>query len=307
MSDTLPIYPPTRTDTYDRCPLLDELSNKERWVPRQATKLLVGGLAGRAFALGTAGIHRGEPTDACVKTAIESFHSDLTHNATHGVLFEASIDEIVAASGVAETLPKYAAANPFKGWDIQDVERRLPDHGRCIIDIGGKDTDGVLSVADVKYKQNLDARYRSSTIEEYQISWQFLHYPWAYGEVKGEPCYRMYLCLVTYKPKFSVELIPHEVHPETQQMWLASAKAKWARMADPDAQLEMSTRHKDGFGMCHYYKACFTYHLDEGLMSQDYVIVPDRRPVVDTTHQEPLRASECTSLPGTNLILDGIE
>lgn len=272
----LPIFPPTRTDTWDRCALLDYIENNQRWTPKQATRKLVGGLAGRAFAIGTALIHQEKPIEQAVEKAISSFHADLTHHAKYGVSFEGGIDEIVEASGIAVTLPKYATANPFKGWDIQNVETRLPEHGRCVIDLGGIDTDGILSVADVKYKQNLEVRYESSTIDEYLTSWQFLHYPWAYGEFKQKPCYRMYLCLVVNKPRFYVKLIPHEVHPETQQMWLTSAKAKWARMADEGAQLEMATRHKDMFGLCPFYRACFDYHLDEGLMAQDYIQVPRR-------------------------------
>jgi hypothetical protein len=274
----LKVFPPTRTDTYDRCQLLDHLENRDRWVPRQATKKLVGGLAGRAFALGVSIIHTGgDPKDAGVQAAT-SFEADMVHYATHGVSFEGSIPEIVEASGIMVSLPKYAAANPFRDWKVQDVERQLPEHGRCIIDLGGLDADDLLAVADVKYKQNLDARYERSTIDEYMTSWQFLHYPWAYGEYKGTPCYRMYLCLVVNKPKFSVRLIPNEVHPETQAIWLASARAKWARMAQ-DGLPEMASRHKDMFGLCSFYNACFKYHLDEGLMAQEYVKVPDRRKV----------------------------
>jgi hypothetical protein len=227
-------------------------------------------------------LHKGSTVDEAVKMGVAEFHAELQHYADHGVAFAASIEEIVLASGIADTLPQYARADPFKGWVIQDVEKKLPEGGGCVIDLGGLDLDGVLSVADVKYKQNLDARYIQSTIDEYMTSWQFLHYPWAYGLHKGTTCYRMYLCLVTYKPKFSVQLIPHEVHPETQQIWLTSARAKWARMANPDAQLEMASRHKDMFGLCSFYDACFTFHLDEGLMAQKYVIVPRRvAPVIE--------------------------
>lgn len=272
----LPIYSPTRTDTWDRCALLSYLENNLRLVPKQASKKLVGGAAGTAFHLSASILHKGGTVEEAVKFGVAEFHAELAHYATHGVSFDATIEEIVAASGIAETLPKYALANPFKGWAIQDIEQQLPEHGRCIIDLGGLDQDRVLSVADVKYKQNLDARYESSTIDEYMTSWQFLHYPWAYGGYKGQPCYRMYLCLVVFKPKFSVKLIPHEVHPETQQIWLASAQAKWKRMSDPDAQLEMASRHRDSFGMCAFYRACFDYHLDENLMKMDYVVVPRR-------------------------------
>jgi hypothetical protein len=272
----LSIYSPTRTDTWDRCALLSYLENDQHYVPKEASKKLVGGVAGTAFHLAASMLHKGSSVEEAVKFGIAEFHAELTHYATHGVAFAASIEEIVGASGIAITLPQYALADPFKGWTIQDIEQQLPKGGNCIIDLGGLDLDGVLSVADVKYKQNLDPRYLQSTIDEYTTSWQFLHYPWAYGEQKGNTCYRMYLCLVTYKPKFSVRLICHEVHPETQQIWLASARAKWARMADPDAQLEMASRHKDSFGICSFYKACFDYHLDEGLMQRDYVIVPRR-------------------------------
>jgi hypothetical protein len=272
----LPIYSPTRTDTWDRCALLSYLENDMHYVPREASKKLVGGAAGTAFHLAASMLHKGSDVAQAVEFAVAEFHAELTHYATHGVAFAASIEEIVDASGIRITLPQYALAEPFKGWAIQDVEQKLTKGGGCIIDLGGLDLDGVLSVADVKYKQNLDPRYAQSTVDEYLTSWQFLHYPWAYGEHKGTTCYRMYLCLVTYKPKFSVKLICNEVQPETQQMWLMSARAKWGRMADHTAQLEIASRHKDSFGMCAFYPACFEYHLDEGLMAQKYTIVPRR-------------------------------
>ena len=269
----LPVFPPTRTDAWDRCQLLDYMENHQRWVPRQASKKLVAGLAGRAFAVGTASIHKGETIDTAIALALASFEADLRHHAAHDVTFEASIEEIIEASGIGVTLPKYAAANPFKQWTIEDIEHRLPD--RSVIDLGGLDEDGVRAVADVKYKQKLEARWEHTTIDEYFTSWQFMHYPWAYGEYKHENCHRMYLCLVVNSPKFYVKLIPNEIHPETQQIWLASARRKWARMAsNPDP--EMATRHKDQFGLCSFYRACFDYHLDEGLMRQEYVQVPRR-------------------------------
>ena len=272
----LPIYSPSHTDVYDRCAILSYLERDLHLVPKQATKKLVGGSAGTAFHLAASVLHKGGTVEEAVRLGKAEFHADLMHYATHGVSFETSIEQIVDASGIVDTLPKYALADPFKGWSIQDIEHQLLEQGRCIIDLGGLDSDGVLSVADVKYKQNLDPRYEQSTIDEYTTSWQFLHYPWAYGEYKGATCYRMYLCLIVYKPKFSVRLIPHEVHPEPQTIWLASARAKWGRMANPDTQLEMASRHKDSFGLCSFYRACFDYHLDEGLIAQSYVTVPRR-------------------------------
>lgn len=272
----LPVYSPTTTDTWDRCNILSYLERDLHLVPRQASKKLVGGAAGTAFHLAASILHKGGTVEEAVKFGVAELHAELSHYASHGVLFAASIDEIVEASSIAITLPKYALADPFKGWNIQHIEQMLPDGGRCIIDLGGYDLDNVLSVADVKYKQNLDARYEQSTVDEYMTSWQFLHYPWAYSEYMKQPCHRMYLCLVVAKPKFSVRLICDEVHPDTQQIWLVSARAKWARMANPDVQLEMASQHKSQFGLCEFYKACFSYHLDEGLIAQDYVTVPRR-------------------------------
>lgn len=277
----LPVFAPTRTDTWDRCQLMDEIANVERWIPRQATKMLVSGLAGRAFAVGTAMIHRGQSVDLAVLAAVNDFRMDLEHHAKHGVLFEADLDAIIDASGIAKALARYQTENPFKAWKVQDVEQRLEAYGRCVIDVGGLDSDGMLAVADVKYKQKLEARYEQATIDEYFTSWQFLHYPWAYGQYKGQPCYRMYLCLVVNSPRFYIKLIPNEVHPETQAIWLASAQSKWQRMASQTSETvpEMATRHKDQFGLCQYYKACFDYHLDPDLMKQDYVQVPRRQEV----------------------------
>ena len=277
----LPIYSPTRTDSYDRCSLMSYLENDQHWVPRQASKKLVGGAAGTAFHLAASLLHKGGTVADAVALGVAEFHAELTHYATHGVTFASTIEEIVDASGIATVLPKYALNNPFQGWEVLHIEQQLPDAGRCIIDLGGRDSDGVLAVADVKYKQNLAPRYEQSTIDEYMTSWQFLHYPWGYGEYMKEPCYRMYLCLVVFKPKFSVRLIPNEVDAEIQQMWLVSARAKWKRMADPTTQLEIASRHKDSFGMCAFYRACFDYKLDEGLMAKDYVKVPRRNAPVE--------------------------
>lgn len=271
----IPIFSPTRTDTWDRCQLLDEIQNNHHWVPKQATRQLVGALCGRSFALGAAILNQGGSLADAVTKALGSLREDLSHHIAHGVMFEATIEEIITASEVEGSLNKYAKENPFAGWVLNHIEHTLPDHGRCIIDVGGRDTDNELAVADIKYKRSLEARYEHTTIEEYLTSWQFLHYPWAYGEYMGEPCYRMYLCLVVAKPRFHIKLVPHEVHPETQQIWLASARAKWARMAQ-DTLPEMASRHKDQFGLCPYYRACFDYHLDEGLMRLDYTQVPRR-------------------------------
>lgn len=272
----LRVFSPTRTDTWDRCQLLDEIQNHNHWVPKQATRQLVGALCGRAFAIGVACLSKGTTVDEAVARATGYLRDDIQHYVDHGVTFEVTVEELIGASEVAWSLAKYAKEQPLKGWTIKHIEHTLPEHGGCIIDLGGLDTDGIVSVLDFKYKRNLEARYEQSTIDEYLTSWQFQHYPWAYGEHLGVPCYRMYLCLVVAKPRFYIKLVPHEIHPETQQIWLTSARAKWARMAQEDAIPEMSSRHKDQFGLCPYYRACFDYHLDEGLMKQEYVQVPRR-------------------------------
>ena len=272
---SIPIFAPTRTESYDQCQLRDHLQNTLMLLPRQAGNALLGQLVGRAFAKGMSSFHTGTAVADCTEQALDLFERSLVHYSQHGVVFDKPVQEMVDDSGLDTVLEKYAAENPFARWRILDVERQLPDHGKCRIDIGGYDEDGLLAVGEAKYKRYLKADYESSTIAEYLCSWQFMHYPWAYGDYRQENCYRIYLCLVVWKPRFYVKLVPHEVHPETQQIWLESAKAKWARMAQRDHTVpEMSTRHRDQYGWCPYYKACFQYHLDENQFGSDYAVVP---------------------------------
>jgi hypothetical protein len=199
----------------------------------------------------------------------------LTHHMTHGVDFGATAHEIVERAPFERGLKLYAEQFPFMGWTFLDVERQLPSRSR--IDLGGYDADGLLAVVDHKFKRQLEGRYLSSTIDEYLSSWQFLQYPWEYGQYKQSPCYRIYLCLIIVAPTPSVKLIPHEVHPETQAMWLASARQKWAdREAERQGHrpLTMATTHRNQYGWCPFYRACFDYHLDPGLMSTEYTHVP---------------------------------
>lgn len=274
MLKLIPVYSPTRTEQWDQCQLKSHIQHDLHWVPRQASKALVGALCGQAFAVGMAAFHKGVTVDMLTAQALDHLRRGIDHHVKHGVLFDGPAEAIVDGSGLSEVLGKYSKENPFSAWQILDVETTLEEYGRCRIDIGGVDSDGVLAVADAKYKRNLKPEYESSTIDEYFTSWQFMHYPWAYGAYKGTPCHRMYLCLVVWKPRFYIKLVPHEIHPDTQAIWLASARQKWGRMGRTDTVPEMSTRHRDQFGWCPYYRACFQYHLDESLFGNDYVKVP---------------------------------
>ena len=285
------VYSPSRTKSWDFCSIKSQFENVDGYMPRVAGRNTISMWAGRAFAAATALIHteypaeHGTPESAMAQLerqasalGINEFIAELKHYQAQGIEIHEGVLETISAE-LGRSIPKYIKEYPFTGWTIQDIELELPQHGRARIDVGGLDVHDILSVADIKYKRSLDARYFNSTVDDYRTDWQFLHYPWAYGEHRGETCSRMYLCLVVAAP-FSIRLLPFEVHPETQKAWLESAKVKWGDITDEKEgrrPLTMATTHRDQYGPCVFRRACFDFHFDPILMERDYVRVTRRR------------------------------
>lgn len=282
------IFAPSLTTLWKKCPLQAHLERVEQLEPRQNRNLLAR-LTGTAVAEGTAVLHNAWAKAGSgaalapyvVAQAKERSTKYLSLAATHyqvcGVAIEpSSVDGKLLE--VQRVIERYAKATPLAGFTILAVEKELTEYGRCRIDLGLATKDGDLAIADVKYKANLDDKYRQVTINEYLRSWQFDHYAWAYSKTLGKPVPLKYLILITMRPAFSINLYPMEIDPEWMQVWEQSAKQAWTDMEEERKGLRViaaAAVHRDNFGPCPMEKVCFDYKLDVELArAHDYVAVP---------------------------------
>lgn len=169
-------------------------------------------------------------------------------------------------------------------WLVKGVEQPFPDHGNCRPDVI-IENDWGLAPVDYKMKESLYVRNgetkeaaRFRTLLEWKDSWQMLHYVWALRE-SGHKCDRYYICLGELAPKPTYTLQAFEVSDETLTMWERSASRYWKDMSEIDSGDDypaMAANHRNQYGLCEYYKACFEHRLDENLMAFDYVKVERR-------------------------------
>jgi len=271
---------PSQTSEWLRCPILRTLNYKMGLKPRRLSKGDIAAIGGRGFAKGMEVYHNGtgDPIRAAL-AEVGKAKQDTTDKGRivpqRELAYFTSIE-----SRVEHATRKYVANDPIKilGFQVEDIELVLPDHGYARIDLGARDGYG-LSVIDYKFKMRLEAKYYDQEVERYRNSWQQFHYTWAYSEHKGEPVDNYYICLVVAEPKFSARLHEYPAHPESMEMWKQSAERVWTQMEHEDAGLTqpwMAADHEDKFGPCPYQAACFTHRYDMNLMLQnDYVIVKD--------------------------------
>jgi hypothetical protein len=186
------------------------------------------------------------------------------------------IDRAIRAYSMSDPIPVT--------WLVRGVEQAFPDHGNCRPDLIIENDWGVAPV-DYKMKESLYVRNgetkeaaRFRTLLEHKDSWQMLHYVWALRQT-GQKCDRYYICLGELGPKPAFTLQSFEVSDETLEMWLHSANVYWFDMDEIDHdefRPAMAANHRNQYGLCEYYKACFEHRLDENLMGFDYVKVERR-------------------------------
>lgn len=271
---------------------------KEGWTPKYMAKKDWAALLGQGFAAGV-GIynnHRQEweragqqapPRDAvsrasliqtCTDSAILIVEQKIAEIAASGVTLDSADDagyQDKLASRVRKSITSYIANDPIPDtWRLVDAEKDFgPEYGNSRADLVARDQNNALVVVDYKTKLTLAAQYRVKTVQEYANSHQMLHYAWAAGETYGDTVAKYVIGLAVLEPRWTFDLLPYPVHPESLVAWLGSAQRVWGEMAR-DASGEtvpwMSANHSDNFGQCPYYKACFVHHYDPALMGQDY-------------------------------------
>lgn len=282
------IYSPSLTETWKFCPLKAYLSRVEQLEPRRSRNLIAR-LGGSAVAEALAVIHaewkRTSTSEATppyiLQAAKERGTKYVTLASTHYQVCGCEVDPSNIASKVIEVqraIERYAALLPLKGYTILDIERELPEYGKCRIDLGVITPSQDNAVIDCKYKANLDSKYKAKTIQEYLRSWQFNHYAYAYAKALGQPVPQKYLLLITMRPVFSIELHHEEVDPEWMKIWEQSALQTWKDIDEERQGLRMlntSAVHRDQYGPCEMDRICFDYKLNVDLAVQkDYAHVP---------------------------------
>lgn len=279
------IFSPSAIKTFSECPMLYELQYVDRYELKQATRPWHSRAAGDAFTIGVAAVHSylkaGVPVnvDTVVKQTLGQ-HALTINNFLDagGVLEKSDVDAV--QRDIERAIRRYCTEHPFAAWKILEVEKCLgPEYGNARPDLIGYDAHGILSVADVKFKRNLAADYRSSTVEGYRYDWQFLHYAWAMSEVYKQPV-NVYLALVVLNPSWHCQLYEFVYDRELIDMTKESAK-RWSEQMTQQlaAGPPLGTTHHTKYGACPFMDMCFKYKFDPEQAKEKYIQI--KRKVVD--------------------------
>ena len=285
------VYSPSQTKLWLECPMKRYLRYSLGWRPRRIGKPDLTAILGRAFHAGVALYHarrQAAQPHALAPTELQ----EIAEASAAAATFEASrqlarlqdqgfvVNDWDAPTAqalplrVAKGVTRYVLADPLPAaWTIRAVEHTLEEYGNARLDLAIEDADGP-AIADVKVKLTLDAKYRAKELSRYQDDHQQLHYAWAWSEIRQASVNRYYIVLVVLEPKWSVEILPYQIHPETMQAWTQSQLVTWHDMAEEDAGTRepyMAATHWSAYGDCEMRKACFEHHWDPQLMAQDYV------------------------------------
>ncbi len=271
------VYSPSQTTSWLRCPLKRALE-QQGWRQNHISKRDIGAILGQAFGAGVEHHYKRE----CGIVSPSQLAMAATQSGINN-LIRLGCSWLPGDDTQATTLPalaakavdKYIAHDPLPPtWTILDIQRTLPDHGNCRIDLGVRSHTGQLGVLDFKFKRNLKAEYRTRELEDYRESWQFKHYAWAYGEAMGEPVQFYGVILTCLEPRFEVIFDPVPVDPEMLTRWLTGARRVWAQMEKEDAgeaEPWEAASHRDQYGRCEFFNACFLHRLHPHLMETEYV------------------------------------
>jgi len=270
---------------------------KEGWRSKYARKVDLAGILGTAFAAGVgvwnnlrmAHERSGVPgplgasqshVKACTDVGLAVMRQRVQQIGKIGQILDSSSDEGYLdkmESRLEKALSNYILKDPIPDhWRLVGVEQDMgEEYGHCRPDLIAENETGLV-VVDYKTKLILKAEYRQKTINEYANSHQMLHYGWAVGTNFGRPVHTYHIGIAVFEPRWTFDLLPYPVHPETLTIWEAGSRAAWSAMEKED-NLEyppwLSDKHQDNFGQCIFYKACFVHHYDESLMAQDYIRV----------------------------------
>ena len=284
---------PSKQKKFDRCRLLGQLQYIDKWEPRIAVRSLPARLRGTAFARGAELIHRALMEESLallddttfifsvVDESVALFNRQFEYLVAQGIQFIPEVENI-SRTELRRVIPLYAKFTPVRDWKkVTGVEKPIKTYS-CRPDLTGINKDGFDVVGDIKYKTGLEARYVTSTVEEFHWDAQFLQYNHAHrhdlGVSDSTPVYSTLILVVG--TSFKTWQVDWLYTPEQLALWYDSAVDMTRTIQDITtgrALPRAATTHRDNFGWCPMKKACFEYNLDPELMKLDYVQI-DKMP-----------------------------
>ena len=182
------IFSPSAIKTFSECPLLYELKYIDRWERKEADRAWHARVAGDAFAVGSAAVHGYLKASVPINVETAVKQTLAQHTLSVNAFLDAGgtvvKEEVLKVQQDLEhAIRKYCATHPLGRWTILEVEYTLPEkYGKPRLDLIGRDQNGILSFADVKFKRYLTNDYLDRTVEGYRYDWQFLQYAWALAD-----------------------------------------------------------------------------------------------------------------------------
>lgn len=268
----LPIYSPTETESWLRCPVYR--AYQKRWAPRgnwTPHRLLGNAIhAGLAAHYGLPPL-RPDPSEA------------LPLAVAYNVLDDEYVDQDEwTRDGLAKLIEKglqAALTLDVLGLEgkVVAVEKRIL---RCKADLIHREPAGLV-VTDWKVKLELDSRYKDRTLGELTDAWQFKHDAWAISSHYGEPVVRVQAGVIVLTGRARAFLHPL-LHLTSEHLdnWHQGAETAWLRMAEEDdgiAAPTMNTTACRRYGVCPYYDACHHLNGDETRFATLYDRVEGRK------------------------------
>lgn len=311
-----PVFSPSQTKDFLRDPGMWYFRHVERWRPKFIGKKEVAGMLGIAIADGAAAYHNALKasltggtwdTDYHIKQAATVAVQSIKDEKARVVALGQSVYDDQAEAWellekrAAEGVFKYALYCPFQPQEILEVEKTLPKHGYCRIDLVVQTTLGPM-VVDLKTKLTLDIKYQNMTLREFEEDWQFFHYAWAYQDhlnglqfyqgngldvprlpIESPQVRRFGIFLLVLEPKSRLPLLhPIAINPELMRLWEHSATQVWRlmdamRKGEPitiDPRPWSTFNFYSKFGREDWADAFTKYFLDSGLLPAAYVKEP---------------------------------
>ena len=259
----MPIYSPSATTTFARCPQLWQFY-REGWQPKHIGRLEVSAAYGVGFAKAMEVIFRTYPeqtiaeTGRAVLAGIESAQSYIQNRLDNGGVVGNDNSNITA---IPDRLTKAILAfikrwNCPQGWHSFMPELVFPEHGNCRVDLLCQSDFGPC-IVDFKTNLTKPQPYvLESRLAAFEHSWQFYHYVWAAREM-GIDVRSFSVVIVSFEP-FSISQDQWVVDEEYLAQWKDSAIGWWGRMdyAKDRGLYDMAPDHSDKYGLCRYADVC---------------------------------------------------
>lgn len=275
------IYSPTQTDVFSFCPQARQFY-KEGWAPRIADKPMIASWMGVAMGAGLEGYYT-DKASPYVEKGLKAWEGSVETFRKAGGTIEES-DLLGIPELLTRALTKYPKMDPIPPtWTVLGVEQAFPEYGNARMDLTVRLESGKISAVDFKWKKALYvksgegiAQARGRTLMEYENYWNMLHYVWTLKKVYGVgAANEYYIILGELSPGAHVTMQKFMVDPRVLATWEYDAHALWSEMqaADHVGTLEPrgNTTHRNQYGLCKYYDACFTHFLDRESMRLKYV------------------------------------